>query len=82
MCLICYCCAHIIFPDAEQLWVLDSVPGEGRLENSYEVEKILKVLQSLPSSLPSGKYVISRCIKFQYNYRIQGIKFQNGNVQF
>ena len=44
------------FPDAEQLWILDSVPGEVNTENSDgEVEKVLQTLQSLPSSFPSRK---------------------------
>lgn len=43
-----------MIPDAEQLWVLDSVPGEVEHENADgEVEKVLKTLQSLPSSIPS-----------------------------
>nr|GMC88816.1 protein ABHD11 [Ipomoea batatas] len=40
--------------DAEQLWILDSVPGKVGQENSDgEVEKVLQTLQSLPSSIPS-----------------------------
>lgn len=47
---------YILFSDAEQLWVLDSVPGEVKTENSEgEVEKVLQTLQSLPSSIPSRK---------------------------
>ncbi|RRT52174.1 hypothetical protein B296_00041054 [Ensete ventricosum] len=45
------------FSGAEQLWVLDSVPGEVNSdETSGEVEKVLLTLQSLPSPLPSRKY--------------------------
>uniref|UniRef100_A0A9I9CCA5 Serine aminopeptidase S33 domain-containing protein n=1 Tax=Cucumis melo TaxID=3656 RepID=A0A9I9CCA5_CUCME len=41
---------------AEQLWVLDSVPGNVNPENSDgEVEKVLKTLQGLPSLVPSRK---------------------------
>lgn len=48
-------CLTVLF-DAEQLWVLDSVPGEVSPENSDgEVEKVLHTLQSLPSSVPSRK---------------------------
>ncbi|RWW39744.1 hypothetical protein BHE74_00054890 [Ensete ventricosum] len=44
------------FSGAEQLWVLDSVPGEVNSdETSGEVEKVLLTLQSLPSPLPSRK---------------------------
>ncbi|XP_058115497.1 uncharacterized protein LOC131258288 isoform X3 [Magnolia sinica] len=40
----------------KQLWVLDSVVGEVNPDDSDgEVEKVLKTLQSLPSSLPSRK---------------------------
>jgi hypothetical protein len=43
--------------DAEQLWVLDSVPGQVVTDNSDgEVERVLQTLASLPSSLPSRKY--------------------------
>lgn len=46
----------IFFSDAEQLWVLDSVPGEVESEKSDgEVEKVLQTLQSLPSQVPSRK---------------------------
>lgn len=49
-------CLLVSFPDAEQLWVLDSVPGEVSSENSDgEVEKVLETLQSLPSLLPSRR---------------------------
>lgn len=49
-----------VFPDAEQLWVLDSVPGEVNTENSDgEVEKVLQTLQGLPSTVPSRKYTFS-----------------------
>lgn len=43
-------------PVAEQLWVLDSVPGKVIQDNTDgEVEKVLQTLQSLPSTLPSRK---------------------------
>lgn len=42
--------------DAEQLLVLDSVPGKVNPENSDgEVEKVLETLQNLPSLVPSRK---------------------------
>lgn len=42
--------------DAEQLWVLDSVPGVVSPEDSSgEVEQVLETLQSLPSPIPSRK---------------------------
>uniref|UniRef100_A0A1J3DT36 Abhydrolase domain-containing protein IMO32 n=1 Tax=Noccaea caerulescens TaxID=107243 RepID=A0A1J3DT36_NOCCA len=40
----------------KKLWVLDSVPGEVKAEQSDgEVEKVLQTLQSLPSPIPSRK---------------------------
>jgi hypothetical protein len=48
--------------DAEQLWVLDSVPGQVETDNSDgEVERVLQTLASLPSSLPSRKYSLFPC---------------------
>lgn len=50
--LLCFC----FFSDAEQLLVLDSVPGKVNHENGDgEVEKVLETLQNLPSSVPSRK---------------------------
>ena len=52
---MCITVSFISF-DAEQLWVLDSVPGEVKIDNSDgEVERVLQTLASLPSSLPSRK---------------------------
>jgi hypothetical protein len=49
--------------DAEQLWVLDSVPAEVKTDNSDgEVERVLQTLSSLPSSLPSRKYYLVRSL--------------------
>lgn len=49
-------CALYFLCDPEQLWVLDSVPGEvSRDKSDGEVEKVLQTLQSLPSSVPSRK---------------------------
>jgi len=52
---------YVIFSfDAEQLWVLDSVPGQVETDNSDgEVERVLQTLASLPSSLPSRKYYLA-----------------------
>jgi hypothetical protein len=45
--------------DAEQLWVLNSVPGEVKTDNSDgEIERVLQTLSSLPSPLPSRKYCL------------------------
>ncbi|KAJ0087830.1 hypothetical protein Patl1_32589 [Pistacia atlantica] len=42
----------------EQLWVLDTFPGEVRAENSDGgVEILLQFLQSLPSQVPSQKVI-------------------------
>lgn len=44
---------------AEQLWVLDSVPGKLIPRNDEgEVEKVLQILQSLPPEIPSRKYFL------------------------
>ncbi|URE45251.1 Oligosaccharyltransferase subunit Ribophorin II [Musa troglodytarum] len=68
--------------EIEQLWVLDSVPGEVNSdETSGEVEKVLLTLQSLPSPLPSrnnlkneGEHVVwafdlQACIEMFNSYR-------------
>lgn len=42
--------------DAEQLWVLDSVPGiVNPEETSGEVEKVLETLQGISKTIPSRK---------------------------
>ncbi|KAF3441632.1 hypothetical protein FNV43_RR15547 [Rhamnella rubrinervis] len=47
----------------KQLWVLDSVPGEVNPENGDgEVEKVLQTLQSLPSSVPSRKWLVNHMV--------------------
>jgi hypothetical protein len=50
---ICITMSFISF-DAEQLWVLDSVSGEVKIDGS-EVELVLQTLASTSSSLPSCK---------------------------
>ncbi|XP_010515726.1 PREDICTED: protein ABHD11-like isoform X2 [Camelina sativa] len=53
--------------DYEQLWVLDSVPGEVNAEKSDgEVEKVLKTLQSLPSPIPSRKWLVDHMIELGF----------------
>ncbi|XVE96386.1 hypothetical protein REPUB_Repub02eG0217100 [Reevesia pubescens] len=52
----------------KQLWVLDSVPGEVTSENSDgEVEKVLQTLQSLPSTLPSRKWLVNHMIELGFS---------------
>lgn len=52
----------------KQLWVLDSVPGEVKAEKSDgEVEKVLKTLQSLPSSIPSRKWLVDRMVELGFS---------------
>ncbi|XP_073271708.1 uncharacterized protein [Primulina huaijiensis] len=47
---------HRWFAQTEQLWVLDSVPGQVSRENSDgEVDKVWRTLQSLPSTVPSRR---------------------------
>jgi hypothetical protein len=42
----------------QQLWVLDSVPGEVPMENSDgEVERVLAILKSLPKPIPSRRCI-------------------------
>ncbi|XWS66643.1 hypothetical protein CRYUN_Cryun05aG0218100 [Craigia yunnanensis] len=51
-----------------QLWVLDSVPGEVPSENSDgEVEKVLQTLQSLPSTVPSRKWLVNHMLELGFS---------------
>ncbi|THF95572.1 hypothetical protein TEA_023519 [Camellia sinensis var. sinensis] len=51
-----------------QLWVLDSGPGKVNTENSDgEVEKVLQTLQSLPTSVPSRKWLVDHMIKLGFS---------------
>ncbi|KAF3332044.1 alpha/beta hydrolase domain-containing protein 11 [Carex littledalei] len=55
-----------IFP--KQLWVLDSVPGEVITENNGdEIEKVLLTLKSLPSHLPSRKWVVDHMLSLGFS---------------
>ncbi|XP_021766526.1 protein ABHD11-like [Chenopodium quinoa] len=52
----------------KQLWVLDSVPGVVNPEDSSgEVEKVLETLQSLPSQIPSRKWLVEHMIKLGFS---------------
>ncbi|KAM0947461.1 putative palmitoyl-CoA hydrolase [Dioscorea sansibarensis] len=51
----------------KQLWVLDSDPGEVKNNGGDEVEKVLQTLQSLPSSLPSRKWVVDHMIELGFS---------------
>ncbi|XWS59463.1 hypothetical protein CRYUN_Cryun08bG0124100 [Craigia yunnanensis] len=52
----------------EQLWVLDSVPGEVTSENNDgEVEKVLQTLKSLPSTVPSRKWLVNHMIELGFS---------------
>ncbi|KAL2345247.1 hypothetical protein Fmac_006532 [Flemingia macrophylla] len=52
----------------KQLWVLDSVPGEVNSENSNEeVRDVLATLQSLPSQIPSRKWLVSHLMGLGYS---------------
>ncbi|XP_023538912.1 protein ABHD11 [Cucurbita pepo subsp. pepo] len=52
----------------KQLWVLDSIPGNVDPENSDgEVEKVLKTLQGLPSSVPSRKWLVNHMIELGFS---------------
>ncbi|KAF8041881.1 hypothetical protein BT93_A0471 [Corymbia citriodora subsp. variegata] len=50
------------------LWVLDSVPGEVKWDNSDgEVEKVLETLQSLPSTIPSRRWLVNRMLELGFS---------------
>lgn len=52
----------------KQLWVLDSDPGDMNLDNSDgEVEKVLQTLQSLPSIIPSRKWLVDHMIELGFS---------------
>ncbi|MBA0809452.1 hypothetical protein Gohar_025103 [Gossypium harknessii] len=52
----------------KQLWVLDSVPGEVISDNSDgEVEKVLQTLQSLPSTVPSRKWLVNHMLDLGFS---------------
>ncbi|GAV57646.1 Ribosomal_S11 domain-containing protein/Abhydrolase_6 domain-containing protein [Cephalotus follicularis] len=53
----------------KQLWVLDSVPGEviKPRTGDGEVEKVLQTLQSLPSSVPSRKWLVNHMIELGFS---------------
>ncbi|KAL5545800.1 hypothetical protein UlMin_005487 [Ulmus minor] len=53
---------------SEQLWVLDSVPGEVRHDNSDgEVEKVLQTLQNLPRVVQSRKWLVNHMIELGFS---------------
>lgn len=52
----------------KQLWVLDSVPGKvGRENSDGEVEKVLQTLKSLPSSIPSRKWLVDYLLEHGFS---------------
>ncbi|KAH0723415.1 hypothetical protein KY285_005970 [Solanum tuberosum] len=52
----------------KQLWVLDSVPGKVNPDDSNrEVEKVMQTLQSLPSSIPSRKWLVDHLLKLGFS---------------
>ncbi|KAI3884837.1 hypothetical protein MKX03_009927 [Papaver bracteatum] len=52
----------------KQLWVLDSVPGDVNPEESDgEVEKVLQTLQSLPSEIPSRKWLVDHMMELGFS---------------
>ncbi|CAA2957732.1 protein ABHD11 [Olea europaea var. sylvestris] len=52
----------------KQLWVLDSVPGTvNRKNGDGEVEKVLETLQSLPSTIPSRKWLVDHMLKLGFS---------------
>uniref|UniRef100_A0A0A9CUL4 AB hydrolase-1 domain-containing protein n=1 Tax=Arundo donax TaxID=35708 RepID=A0A0A9CUL4_ARUDO len=52
----------------KQFWVLDSVPGQVETDNSDgEVERVLQTLASLPSSLPSRKWVVDHMLSLGFS---------------
>ncbi|KAK3226899.1 hypothetical protein Dsin_006761 [Dipteronia sinensis] len=52
----------------KQLWVLDSVPGAVNPRKSDgEVEKVLQTLQSLPSTVPSRKWLVNHMMELGFS---------------
>lgn len=52
----------------KQLWVLDSVPGKVSPYNSDgEVENVLRTLQTLPTSIPSRKWMVDHMIQLGFS---------------
>ncbi|KAK9126347.1 hypothetical protein Scep_015193 [Stephania cephalantha] len=52
----------------KQLWVLDSVPGEVEARDSDgEVEKVLQTLQSLPTLIPSRKWLVDHMMSLGFS---------------
>ncbi|RWR82311.1 protein ABHD11 [Cinnamomum micranthum f. kanehirae] len=65
-------CAHGDYGESaalpKQLWVLDSVIGEvNPVDSDGEVEKVLYSLQSLPSSLPSRKWLVDHMLDLGFS---------------
>uniref|UniRef100_A0A7N0UBQ3 AB hydrolase-1 domain-containing protein n=1 Tax=Kalanchoe fedtschenkoi TaxID=63787 RepID=A0A7N0UBQ3_KALFE len=65
-------CANGDFGDSvalpKQLWVLDSVPGEVSPRNEDgEVEKVLRILQTLPSSVPSRRWLVKHMMDLGFS---------------
>ncbi|XP_021851800.1 uncharacterized protein [Spinacia oleracea] len=55
-------------PLPKQIWVLDSVPGVVNPEDSNgEVEQVLETLQSLPSPIPSRKWLVEHMMKLGFS---------------
>ncbi|KAJ7976149.1 alpha/beta hydrolase domain-containing protein 11 [Quillaja saponaria] len=60
--------SFICFSHEEQLWVLDSIPGEVNSENSHdETREVLQTLQSLPSEIPSRKWLVSHLVELGFS---------------
>ncbi|KAL5808738.1 hypothetical protein ACOSQ3_029429 [Xanthoceras sorbifolium] len=52
----------------KQLWVLDSIPGAvDPRKIDGEVEKVLQTLQSLPSTVPSRKWLVNRMMELGFS---------------
>ncbi|KAL6145536.1 hypothetical protein ACLB2K_056222 [Fragaria x ananassa] len=52
----------------KQLWVLDSVPGEvNPIHSDGDVERVLKTLQGLPSTVPSRKWLVNHMIELGFS---------------
>ncbi|XP_006826200.3 protein ABHD11, partial [Amborella trichopoda] len=53
----------------EQLWVLDSVPGEVNPSDG-EVENVLRTLQSIPVPIPSRRWLVDHMVKLGFSKAI------------
>lgn len=65
----------------KQVWTLDSVPGVvSPGDSSFEVEKVLEVLQNLPSQIPSRKWLVDHMLKLGFSVTLSNWLGSNLNT--